>query len=147
MARSKRQYGSGCLLRRGKGWAIRWREIEIAPDGTRRKVLRYEALGEVTRKQASDILRQRITAVGNGKAPTRSRVTFRTLVGEWDASVLPMYKHSTQKHRRFMVKKHLLPQFGDMAVCDVTRQEIQVYVAHLTQAGTRPSPSITSTMC
>jgi Site-specific recombinase XerD len=49
-----------------------------------------------------------------------------------------MYKHSTQKHRRFMLKKHLLPRFGDMAVSDVTRQEIQVYVAHLTQAGYAP---------
>jgi integrase len=96
-------------------------------------MLRYEALGEVTRKQACEILNQRITAAGNGKAPTRSRVTFRTLAGEWDVSVLPMYKHSTQKHRRFMLKKHLLPQFGDMAVSDVTRQEIQAYVAHLTQ--------------
>ena len=48
MARTKRQYGSGCLLKRGKGWAIRWRELEIAPDGTRKGVLRYEALGEVT---------------------------------------------------------------------------------------------------
>ncbi len=65
-------------------------------------------------------------------------MTFRTLAGEWDASVLPMYKYSTQKHRRFMLKKHLLPQFGDRAVCDVTRQEIQAYVAHLSQAGYAP---------
>ena len=138
MARTKRQYGSGCLLKRGKGWAIRWRETEIAPDGTRNKVLRYEAVGEVTRKHATEILTQRITAAGNSRAPSRSRVTFRTLAGEWDASVLPMYKYSTQKHRRFMLKKHLLPRFGDMAVSDVTRQEIQVYVAHLTQAGYAP---------
>jgi hypothetical protein len=73
-------------------------------------------LGGVTRKQASDTLNRRMTAAGNGKTPTRSRVTFRTLAGEWDASVLPMYKYSTQKHRRFMLKKHLLPQFGEMAV-------------------------------
>ena len=49
-----------------------------------------------------------------------------------------MYKHSTQKHRRFMLKKHLLPQFGDRAVCELTRQEIQGYVAHLTEAGYAP---------
>jgi integrase len=138
MARCKRQYGSGCLLKRGRGWAIRWREIEIAPDGTRKKVLQYEALGEVTRKQATDTLNQRIAAAGSDKAPTRSRVTFQTLADEWDASVLPMYKHSTQKHRRFMLKKHLLPQFGELAVSDVTRQVIQAYVAHLTQAGYAP---------
>jgi integrase len=136
--KSKRQYGSGCLLRRGRGWAIRWREIEIAPDGTRKKVLRYEALGEVTKKQASDTLAQKLAAAGNGRAPTRSRVTFRTLASEWEASVLPMYKHSTQKHRRFMLKKHLLPRFGDRTLSEVTRQEIQAYVAHLTQAGYAP---------
>ena len=28
--------------------------------------------------------------------------------------MLPMYKHSTQKHRRLMLKKHLLPRFGDL---------------------------------
>ena len=59
------------------------------------------------------------------------------IAGEWDASVLPMYKHSTQKHRRFMLKKHLLPQFGDRRL-RVTRQEIQAYVAHLHQAGYTP---------
>jgi integrase len=138
MARSKRQYGSGCLLKRGRGWAIRWRETEIAPDGTRRKILRYEALGDVTKKQASDTLAQKLAAASNRAGPMRSRVTFRTLAGEWEKSVVPMYKHSTQKHRRFMLKKHLLPRFGDVAISEVTRQEIQAYVAHLTQAGYAP---------
>ena len=63
----------------------------------------------------------------------RSRVTFRTIATEWETTVLPMYKHSTQKHRRFMLKKHLLPRFGDKALCEITRQEIQVFVAHLIQ--------------
>src|SRR5262245_23517312 len=51
---------------------------------------------------------------------------------------MPMYKHSTQVHRRFMLKKHLLPRFGDLAICDVTRQEIQAFVAHLHRAGYAP---------
>ena len=37
-----------------------------------------------------------------------------------------------------MLKKHLLPRFGDKAISDVTRQEIEAYVAHLTQAGYAP---------
>jgi len=60
----KRQYGSGCLLAKGGGWAIRWREMEIAPDGTMRKALRYETLGQVTRKEAQDSLARRMAAVG-----------------------------------------------------------------------------------
>ena len=34
--------------------------------------------------------------------------------------------------------KHLMPRFGEKALADVTRQEIQAYVAHLTQAGYAP---------
>jgi integrase len=49
-----------------------------------------------------------------------------------------MYKHSTQTHRRFMLKKHLLPRFGDKALSEITRQEIQMYVAHLTHDGYAP---------
>jgi integrase len=138
MTRSKRQYGSGCLLKRGKGWAIRWREMEIAPDGTRRKAQRYEALGEVTRKQASDTLAQRMAAGDNGSKPTRSRVVFRALAAEWQAHVLPMYKHSTQKNHRHILEKHLLPRFGDKAMTEITRQEVQAYVAHLVNNGYAP---------
>ena len=49
-----------------------------------------------------------------------------------------MYKHSTQKHRRFMLRRHLLPRFGDSELSAITRQEIQAYVAHLTQQGYAP---------
>src|SRR4030095_1425900 len=132
MAQRKRQYGSGCILPKGKGWAIRWRELEIAPDGTRQRVLRYENLGAMSRKEASDILAQRL--VEAGKAPVRSRVTFETLANQWQATVLTMYKPSTQKNHRHILSKHLMPRFGERAVADVTRQEIQAYVAHLTQA-------------
>jgi integrase len=137
MARRKRQYGSGCLLAKGGGWAIRWREMEIAPDGTRKRVLRYETLGSMSRREAADILAQKVAAAG-GKTPMRSRVMFRTLVNQWQATVLPMYKASTQKNHRHIAAKHLTPRFGDIAVSDITRQEVQAYVAHLTQVGYAP---------
>jgi integrase len=105
--------------------------MEIAPDGTRRRTQRYEALGEVTRKQASDTLAQRMAAGGKSGQPTRSRVVFRTLAAEWLTHVLPMYKHSTQKNHRHILEKHLLPRFGDKPMTEITRQEIQAYVAHL----------------
>ena len=130
MARTKRQYGSGCLLKRGKGWAIRWREVEIAPDGTKVKTLRYETLGEISRREAVQRLAEKLAAAGTQR-PVRSRVPFRTLVTEWEATVLPMYKHSTQRNHRNILEKHLLPRFGDMAMTDITRQEIQAYIAHL----------------
>jgi len=110
------------------GWVIRWWEVEIAPDGSRQKALRYERLGPMSRKQAAERLSQRTAAAGNARA-VRSRVAFRTLVTEWEQSILPKYKPSTQKHRRFMLKKHLLPAFGDRAVCEIARQDIQLQAA------------------
>src|SRR4030095_2062221 len=57
---------------------------------------------------------------------------------EWQAHVLPMYKHSTQKNHRHIVDKHLLPRFGDTPITDVTRQEVQAYVSQWTRAGYAP---------
>jgi hypothetical protein len=138
MAQRKRQYGSGILLKRGRGWAIRWRELQIAPDGTVKKALRYENLGEVSRSEAADILALKVGVAANSKVPTGSRVTFRTIVEDWKATVMPMYKHSTQRNHRHIAEKHLVPRFGDTAISDVTRQEVQGYVAHLMKAGYAP---------
>ena len=49
-----------------------------------------------------------------------------------------MYKHSTQRNHRNLLEKHLLPRFGDMAMTEITRQEIQAYVAHLVSSGYAP---------
>ena len=108
MARRKRQYGSGSLFKEGRGWAIRWREREIAPDGTIKKRLRYEALGNISRAEASEILRRKMAEFGSSDGPTRSRVTFRMLAQQWETDVLPTkYKHSTQKNHRHIMEKHL----------------------------------------
>lgn len=65
MARTKREYGSGCLLETRKGWAIRWRELEIAPDGKKRRVLRYKTLGVMSRKEAAMLLARQVIKVGS----------------------------------------------------------------------------------
>src|SRR5262249_23657229 len=65
--------------------------------------------------------------------------TFRTLAQQWARDVLPTkYKHSTQKNHRNIMEKHLLPRFGDLPVCDVTTQAIQVHVTSLIEAGYAP---------
>ena len=137
MARSKRHYGSGSVYEEGRGLAIRWRELEIAPDGTTRRVQRYEALGDVSRKKAAEILPQKIVTT-QGSRPTRSLVTFQTHTSNWLKTMLPMYKPSTQKNHRHIVQKHLLARFGDQPLSDVTRQGVQGYVAHLVQRGYAP---------
>ena len=91
-------------------------------------------MGEVTRKQASDTLAQRMAAGGNRGQPTRSQVVFRILAAKWQAHVLPMYKHSTQKNHRHILEKHLLPRFGDKAMTEITRHIHDVLSAVLRTA-------------
>ncbi len=139
MARKRRQYGSGCLIAKGGGWAIRWRELEIAPDGRIRKRLRFEALGKIPRAEAVEKLRRKIAEAGKRKTPARSRVSFRTLADQWLADVLETkYRRSTQKNHRHIMEKHLVPRFGDLELSDVTTQTIQTYVTHLIKAGYAP---------
>ena len=139
MAHRKRQYGTGSLFKEGRGWAIRWRELEIAPDGTIKKRSCYEALGLISRGDATEILRKKLAAAGGSNGPMRSRVTFQTLAGQWEVDVLPTkYKRSTQKNHRHIMEKHLIPRFGELAICDVTTPTIQTHVTHLIQAGYAP---------
>ena len=134
MAHRKRQYGSGSLFKEGRGWAIRWRELEIAPDGTIKKRLCYEALGNISRAEAGEILRRKVAESGSSDGPTRSRVKFLTLARQWEVDVLPTkYKHSTQNNHRHIMEKHLIPRFGDLTLSDVTTQTIQSYVTQLTK--------------
>ena len=43
-----------------------------------------------------------------------------------------------EKNHRHILEKHLLPRFGPMPIAEVTRQEVQAYVAQLNQAGYAP---------
>ena len=63
---------------------------------------------------------------------------FRTLAAEWHAHLWPIYKHSTQKNPRHTLEKHLLPRFGDKAMTEITRQEVQAYVAHRELSSANP---------
>ena len=78
MAQRKRQYGSGCLLKKKGGWQIRWRETEISPDGTRRRVLRFETLGKMSRREANSILAQRVATASTKVTKAPSTMTFRS---------------------------------------------------------------------
>lgn len=137
MAR-KRTYGTGCLFLKEKGWAIRWRAPEFGPDGRTQQGLFYEFLGPMSRREAMDVLAQRVATAGNNKGISRSRVSFRLIAAQWQKTMVPMYKHSTKKNHVNILERHLLPRFGDLPLFEVTRQEVQEFVAYLHSKGYAP---------
>src|SRR6478672_10796001 len=82
MARkARRPYGTGCILEEGRGFAIRWYEGVIGPDGKRQRVKRYEALGAVSRKKAGEILAQKTQT--QAPLPVRTAMTFAEHAERW----------------------------------------------------------------
>jgi len=126
MKKARRPHGAGSLFRESGGWAIRWRETVIGEDGQPHKVKRYEALGAISKTDATQRLNDRLVV----KSP-KAVMTFRTHAAQWERDILPMYKFSTRQGHLMILNVHLLPRFGDLRLCDITTDRIQAYVTHL----------------
>ena len=93
MARTKRQCGSGCLLKRRKGWAIRWREFEIAPDGTKQKVLAVRSARRGVTERSGRAAGSRNFRPQGRPGRSGRLVKFRTIATDWLTHLMPMYKN------------------------------------------------------
>jgi integrase len=124
--RKRRTYGAGCVIKEGKGLAIRWRESFIGSEGNIESKLRYEALGDVSLREANEELRKRIAA---SRQPKSKPVTFREHAASWKTNVLPQYpKHSTRKHHAEILDNKLIPFFGEMFLGDITGEHVQQFI-------------------
>ena len=133
MAREKRKrsYGSGCVLEKANGLAIRWREKVRMPDGSTRRILKFEALGRVSTKKATQTLRDRLAA---SEEPRRAPVTFQELVSVWKRDVLPLYKYSARKYYEEILNRRVLPYFGSFRIDQISSQHVQRFIAELNSA-------------
>lgn len=134
MARRRYQYGSLTIRgKRRKVWVARWREDVLLPDGSIGRVRRSEVLGLVrdieTKKEAREILDSRLRSINQGTYKPKSVLTFRVFALEkWEPGILPTLKHSTQRDYRSLLRRHLLPAFGDKKLRDIERAEVQLFL-------------------
>src|SRR5205085_11752239 len=59
----------------------------------------------------------------------RPTVTFREFSTKWQTDVLSQLKPSTRSADRSRIVKHLLPEFGDVCMKDLTAQRMQAMIA------------------
>ena len=130
------RYQDGCLFVRGKKrkmWVARWREDVIQPNGVVERVLRSEVLGPVSeiagRTEARILLQSRLASLNSGHRRAEGTMSFAVFVtNQFKPVVLPTLKPATREIYSFLLRKHLLPHFGDVRLCDITRAEIQRYL-------------------
>jgi len=139
----RRRFQHGSIGKRGKRkkvWVARWREDVVGPDGALVRVRRTEILGTVaevpTRRQAEQLLSDRLRHVNSGNHRPQWACTFRTFVqGQWEPGVFPSVKYSTRKHYEYAIRVHLLPTFGDSQLRLISRNAVQEFVAVKLRSG------------
>jgi integrase len=132
MAR-KRDWGTGSIVTEKRGLAIRWSETVLGKDGSRRRRMAYEFLGDVSRQKAKQILaariqknRERNIAVDQGEPPT-----FKDHAKRWETDILPMYRYSVRVSYASILKNHLVPQFGAWLVSRIGPKDVQAWITGL----------------
>lgn len=134
---ARRRYQSGCLFKRGKRrkvWIARWREDVIRPDGSLGRIQRSVVIGLVsevpTRRQAQMQLDQQLQLLNQGQQRPQTTKLLQAFVDcEWTTLVLSTLKLSTQRGYRMVLGKHVLPYFGQRRLCDITKLDVQQFVA------------------
>ena len=131
MARRRFQYGS--VILRSKTWYGKWREDEIQPDGTVKRVQKLEKLGTLkdysTKRLAQRALEQKLTDINSLTYKPRPTATFQQFAERWQKDVLTQQKRSTQSAEKSRLRKHLIPDLGELAMKDITRETLQAFVA------------------
>jgi integrase len=138
MARKKaRPYGSGAVVLLKSSMAIRWYETVPTEDGPRR-VMRYQNLGAVTKKEAEAKLQERLVESREPRqetAPTKEIPTFTQVAEGYERDVLATLKFSTRTNRTVVLNHRLKPIFGMKKISDIGRKEVQQFMTSLRETG------------
>jgi integrase len=139
---ARRRHQIGCLFVRGKRpkvWVARWRERVLTSRGSISTILRSEVLGtvsELSKRQAQNLLEDRLRPVNRGRAVPRSNISFRRFVeDEFRPLVLPTLKFATREIYTLLLDKHLLPRFGEECIADIATPEVQRFVLEKLKQG------------
>lgn len=124
---ARRRFQRGHLFLRGKRqkvWVAKWRDDVVLPDGSVKRVRRSEVLGSTmdykTRRLAERALEQRLAEVNSLAYKPRPTATFSEFAAKWQRDVLSQHKRSTQSADKSRIRKHLLLEFGNRYMKDIT---------------------------
>ncbi|MGA2979617.1 MAG: tyrosine-type recombinase/integrase [Terriglobales bacterium] len=142
MARNRR-FQHGSIFKRGKRkkvWVARWWEDVSGRNGAVERVRRSEILGTVadipTRREAEQILADRLRPINRGESRPNSSRTFRDYAeSNWLPEVLPTLKYSSAKYYQYMLRTHLYPTVGHVQMRLITRDVVQQVLSEKLRSG------------
>jgi hypothetical protein len=133
---ARRRYQSGNLAVRGKRrkvWVARWREDVRRPDGTLGRIRRAEVLGktsELSKREALRIMESKLKPINEGRHRPVSTMTLEQFIQQqWEPATVPVLKPSSARYYGIQLRVHILPTLGDRKLCDLTKGEVQRFLA------------------
>ncbi len=130
------RWQTGWLFKRGKKnpvWVGRFREDVLAEDGSRLRRQRSIALGpvsELTKRQAQRLLSERLADINQGRHKPELMIRFERFVLErWEPNMFPTLRYSTVKNYRYLIRRHLLPFFGQMRLPEIGPLDVQMFLS------------------
>lgn len=134
---ARRRYQAGCLFKRGtrrKVWVARWREDVVRQSGEVGRLHRSVVLGTLaelpTKKDAFTRLEEKLREVNAGSQRPEAGMRFESFVqAQWSVLVLPTLKPSTRHGYKHMLAKHVLPYWRSWRMRDITKVDVQQFVA------------------
>ena len=73
--------------------------------------------------------------MNRGSQKLQSTLSLDQFVEKWEPVILPTLKYSTRKHYQYLLKVHILPEFGKFQLREITREAIQAFLIGKLQGG------------
>jgi len=129
----RRRYQKGYLYKhKGKKqtmWRAMWREDVDDGNGIRR-VLRHKTIGSTSEFPTKTEAYEELTRfLPSQLAKPKAELTFSEVVKRWRFAFFPTLRKPTIEYYTSITKVHLLQAFGQMRLGDITRYDIQRFLA------------------
>ena len=135
----RNSYQKGCLFKRGRNWVARWREKVIEPDGslgTRQVSVVLGRIAELSKSQAQNLLTAKLQPLNQGRQRPQTMLTLEEFVGgQWEPAVKPFIRETTLAAYQLLLRSHILPRFGKTRLTEISRAELQTFLAGKLSSG------------
>lgn len=111
-------------------WTVRYRELDHQTGVWKQRRKRLEGCNDKNNKKAAksaaDVFMAQVNERNNNFQKRQERLTFKAFIeGRWAAYVVKSeMQESTQEVNNSMIRKHLLPFFGDMLMSEITPADV-----------------------
>ncbi len=132
-------YQKGHLFKRGRNWVARWREKVIQADGTPGAIQRGEVIGPVaalSKREAQNLLTAKLQPLNQGHSRPQTMLTLEQFVQDyWEPAVRPFIRQTTLAVYQMHLRTCILPRFAKASLSDISRAELQRFLANKLNAG------------